>query len=418
MFKSIPKIFINSFSGLSRDIWLLSLVTLVNRSGTMVILFLTIYLTQELHFSTIQAGLAMSAFGLGSLGGAYIGGWLTDRFGYYPTMFWSLLFGGLSFFVLMQMTTFYSFSITVFIVSLIGDSFRPANLASISVYSKPENHNRSLSLIRMAINLGFSVGSAAAGILSAVYGFHWLFIIDGSTCILGAFFFYFVLEKKEEVKTKETIKEEKKGIGSSAYSDVLYLTFILFCFINAMVFMQLFSTFPLYLSEVYGLTKSEIGYLNMINGLLIFGIEMPLIYILEKRFKRMDLIFWGAVMIGFSYLALNLPGPWYISVVLFILGVSFGEIINFPFSNAFALSRSTVGRRGQFMGLYSMSFSLAFILAPSIGAYIAQNYGYNTLWYTTAALSIVACGGILWLKKLLQKVEVEQKERALHMQVE
>ena len=74
-------IYVKSFSGLSRDIWLLAAVMLINRAGTMVIPFMTVYLTQSLGFTLPQAGLVMTCFGAGSVLGAYLGGQFTDRFG-------------------------------------------------------------------------------------------------------------------------------------------------------------------------------------------------------------------------------------------------------------------------------------------------------------------------------------------------
>ena len=94
------RLYRNSFSGLSRDIWMLSLVMLVNRAGTMVIPFMTVYLTQELHFTLAQAGYVMSSFGAGSILGALLGGRLTDKVGYYPTQFWTLFLSGLLFLAL------------------------------------------------------------------------------------------------------------------------------------------------------------------------------------------------------------------------------------------------------------------------------------------------------------------------------
>ena len=286
MLNQIKSLFVNSFSGLSREIWLLSLVTLINRSGTIVIIFMTIYLTSELDFTLTQAGFAMSCFGIGSVAGAYLGGWLTDKIGYYSTMFWSLIVSGFLFFILMEMKTFESFCLMVFAVSMIGDSFRPANLASISAYSKPENRNRSLSLIRMAINLGFACGSGIAGILIASVGYKWLFIIDGATCILAAFYFKFALEEKPD-QGEVVEKESELYKNGSAYKDSLYLAFVSLILINSIVFFQLFSTLPVYYKEHFLLTEDQIGLFMLLNGIIIVIFEMPLIYILETRYNRM-----------------------------------------------------------------------------------------------------------------------------------
>ena len=412
MLSQIKNLFINSFSGLSRDIWLLSLVTLINRSGTIVIMFMTIYLTTALDFTLTQAGFAMSCFGLGSVAGSYLGGWLTDRIGYYSTMFWSLIISGFLFFVLMEMKTFETFCIMVFVVSTVGDSFRPANLASISAYSKPENRNRSLSLIRMAINLGFALGSGLAGVLIATVGYKWLFIIDGTTCILAAIYMRIALI---EIPDREEVVEKKSVAykNGSAYKDSVYIAFVLLILLNSIVFFQLFSTIPVYYKEYFQLSEDQIGIFMFLNGIIIVIFEMPLIYILEKRYDRLNLIIAGFAMIGFSFLIYNLIESWLIVILISVIVVSIGEVISFPFSNAFALSRSTVGRRGQFMGLYTMAFSTAFIIAPSLGMGIAERYGYTALWYFMSGISLVACLGFAFLRYLEKKPKVEMEEKKL-----
>lgn len=397
MIYQIRTLLINSFSGLSKEIWLLSLVSLINRSGTIVILFMTIYLTSELNFTLTQAGFAMSCFGLGSVAGSFAGGWLTDRIGYYSTMIWSLVVSGALFFVLMEMRTFESFCAMVFVVSAVGDSFRPANLASVSAYSKPENRNRSLSLIRMAINLGFAFGSGLAGLLIAFVGYKWLFIIDGVTCILAAGFMKIALKEKPEIEEKpDAINPSIKN--GSAYKDWGYLAFVLLLLLNSIVFFQLFSTIPVFYKSHYMLSEDQIGLFMLLNGVIIVIFEMPLIYILEKRYDRLSLIIAGFAMIGVSFLVYNLISGWLVAIILSIVIISIGEVISFPFSNAFALSRSSAGRRGQFMGLYTMAFSTAFIIAPLLGTWIAERYGFTSLWYVMFAMSAAACVGFALLR--------------------
>ena len=70
-----------AYSGLPRATWLLAFVALVNRSGTMVLPFLALYLTSQRGFDPDQAGLFLALYGLGSAGGTYLGGVLCDRLG-------------------------------------------------------------------------------------------------------------------------------------------------------------------------------------------------------------------------------------------------------------------------------------------------------------------------------------------------
>lgn len=44
--KTLFSNYINTFRGLSQEVWWLALITLINRAGTMVIPFLSLYLTE------------------------------------------------------------------------------------------------------------------------------------------------------------------------------------------------------------------------------------------------------------------------------------------------------------------------------------------------------------------------------------
>ena len=158
--KSLFTKYINTFRGLSKEVWWLAFITLINRAGTMVIPFLSLYLTKSLNFSLSDVGWIMTAFGLGSVMGSWLGGKLTDKIGFYKVMVFSLFATGLLFILLQYLNTFITFWFGILIIMLIADMFRPAMFVALIAYSKPENKTRSVTLIRLAINLGFSAGPA------------------------------------------------------------------------------------------------------------------------------------------------------------------------------------------------------------------------------------------------------------------
>src|SRR5690349_15680599 len=108
----------NAYSGLSINSWYLCLVMFINRSGTMVISFMTIYCTHELHFTVEQTGIIMGLFGLGSIVGAFIGGKVTDKYGFYYVQVFALLVGGILFIFLGFQQTSVSVGIYSFILSV------------------------------------------------------------------------------------------------------------------------------------------------------------------------------------------------------------------------------------------------------------------------------------------------------------
>jgi predicted MFS family arabinose efflux permease len=174
MLSYTAKLYKDAYSGLSKNSWYLSVVMLINRSGTMVVPFLSIYCIQQLHFSIVQAGTIMALFGVGALAGAFLGGKLVDKIGFYDMQVGALITGGLLFLLLGFLENYTVLAIGSFVLSLCNESFRPANSAAIAHYSNDSNKTRSYSLNRLAINLGWAVGGGLGGFLASI-NYHLLF---------------------------------------------------------------------------------------------------------------------------------------------------------------------------------------------------------------------------------------------------
>ncbi len=396
--KTLFNNYINTFKGLSQEVWWLALITLINRAGTMVIPFLSLYLTESLNFTFEDVGWIMSAFGLGSVCGSWLGGRLTDKIGYYKVMLYSLLATGLLFIGLQFLNTFVSFCIGIFLVMLVADTFRPAMFVALSAYSKPENKTRSVTLIRLAINLGFSAGPAIGGIIITTMSYGALFWIDGITCIIASIVLINVLNPKKSTPLDDIKVENPK----SAYGDFSFIIFLVAMMLFGIVFLQYFSTMPLYYREAHTLSEFQIGLLLGLNGLIIFVLEMPLIKWLENsRFTKTGLMLFGAILTGLSFIVLNLT-TWTGVLVIGILLMTIGEMIAFPFSNAFAMERAKKGNQGEYMALYSIAFSFAHIFGHNAGMQMVNRIGFDNTWY---AISVLAglCTLLLFVLKLYMK---------------
>ena len=272
----------------------------------MVIPFLSLYLTQDLGFSLENVGVIMSCFGIGSLIGSWLGGRLTDLLGYYKVMLTSLVLSGILFILIQYLTQFWAICAGILILMILADAFRPASYVALSAYSKSENITRSVTLIRLAINLGFSAGPALGGVIIASLGYGGLFWVDGSTCIAAGCLLLFVLHPK-----KAKVQDKIKPIHpKSAYTDGPYWIFIASMILFGLIFVQYFSTIPIYYNAEHSLTEFQIGLLLAMNGFVIFVFEMPLIKYLETRpWSKVTHIILGLFLVGVSFLILNLT-PW------------------------------------------------------------------------------------------------------------
>ena len=391
--------YFNTFNGLSKEVWWLSLITLINRAGTMVIPFLSLYLTQSLDFSLSDVGWIMALFGLGSVIGSWLGGKLTDRIGYYKVMVISLLASGVSFILLQYITTFIGFCVGVLMLMAIADMFRPAMFVALSSYSKPENRTRSITLIRLAINLGFSAGPALGGLIIFTLSYGGLFLIDGITCFIAGMLLLKILNPRKA----KVIEQVKVVNPAEAYTDKAFMILLIGMTLFGLAFFQLLSTLPLFYKDVHHLTEAEIGLLLGLNGFLIFIFEMPLIKWLESSKNSMSkLILIGVLLTAMSFIVINLTG-WIGVLVIGMILMSFGEMIVFPFSNSLALNRSAKGNQGQYMAYYSISFSIAHIFGHSIGMNLVANLGYTSTWNIITLLAISSAAFMLFLIHFLKK---------------
>ena len=370
----------------------------------MVLIFTSLYLTKELNFSIPAAGIIMSFFGMGSILGSYAGGWLTDRKSFFDIMIFSLLGSGLILFLFPFATSQVALSAIIFLYAFMSDMFRPANAAAISAYSTPENRTRSVSLIRLAINLGFSFGPAGGGFVALYLGYKWLYVIDALTSIAAAGILFFYLprpEKKSSIEHNEVLADGK----TSAYRDVHYLVFIFLVAVFATCFFQLFASVPQYFSVVQHYNEDIIGLMLALNGLLVVVIEMPLITWLEGRMQNQNrekifsFIIAGNFCLPVAFVILHFGGGFIFWAVIYTLVITMAEVLAMPFMMNYSLSRPRKERQGQYSALYSISYGIAIIFAPSIGLGIAGSFGFDKMFYFFILLGTLAAFGFMLLKK-------------------
>jgi len=266
---------------------------------------------------------------------------------------------------------FYAVAIVIFLASLVIDLFRPALFSAVAIFSPEKDRTRSISLIRLAINLGFGVGPAFGGFIAEIYGFSWLFIVDGVTCISAGLFVWWKIPRNVKPQHQET---ENHQIPSSIFKDGIYLGFLFLTTLVAIIFMQLIFVIPVYLKDILEFSEAHVGYLMALNGLLIAVVEMPLVHHCDNRKTNLYWVMVGTGMVSLSYLS-------------------------------FAYSRSNDQNRGSYMGYYSMAFSISLIIAPIIGFQIANWLGYDILFYILAGAGLLLVGGFGGLKRWVKAGE-------------
>ena len=394
--------YINTFKGLSREAWMLSIVMLINRSGSMVLPFLGVYMTDHLKFSLENAGIVLSFYGIGSVLGSWLGGFLTDKFGEYYIQSWSLFLSAPIFLIIPFFPSVEMMAFLIFLQSTISDTFRPANSVAITKYARPENLTKAFSLNRMAINLGFSIGPALGGILSGI-SYNFLFIVNAIGALTAGIIYVIFFRKRNKIfrekKKSEPIKIIEKSSTKSPYRDQLFLLYSLLCTVFAICFFQFFNTIPLFYKDVAKLHQSTIGFILGYSGFIIVLLEMPLVSIAERTLKTSQILFLGILLCGIAYLLLVFGS----SIPILILSMtilSIGEIWALPFMSTVTALRAERGNKGAYMGLNGIAFSFSVIITPFLGTYIVGIFGFGSLW--------IGSFGVLVLSAVLIYVVVKK----------
>jgi MFS family permease len=417
---------------LPREMWILSAATLVNRSGTMVLAFLVLYVTHMLGVTPARAAIALTVYGVAALLAMPLAGILSDRVGPLPIMRASLFLTGFLLLLFPLAKSYSAIMLMTFALAVLNESLRPASLSMVSDLVGPAQRKAAFALSRLAANLGMSVGPAIGGIL-AVYSFRWLFLVDGTTSILaGAVLVLAPMRHLGRQKTHEPSWTDATDLGreieadSSAPLIALHPAADLRAFRNPrmlyflaalipvqLVFFQFTSTLPLFLVRYLHFPESVYGTIFTVNTLLIVALEVPLNTAMAHWTHRHTLML-GAFLyaVGFGSYALVGIAPLGRTAGVFAAVViwTFGEMILMPGSSAYAAEIAPPERRGEYMGLYTMSFNIAFAVGPWLGASILGKWGATTVW---SAAFVSGCISTLLMSRTEQRKGPETNEPLL-----
>jgi predicted MFS family arabinose efflux permease len=402
--------FLSYFQGFPPQIWWLTFVNIINRSGAMVVAFLPLYLDKYLHLGVVEVGYISMCYGVGSVLGMYLGGWATDKLGFYRVQLFSLLACVGAYFGAVYVHSFWAVACTMFGVSVLNECFRPANFVAVQALSTPEMQTRSFSLHRVGVNLAISVALILGGWV-VQFGWHWIFWADSITCFLAAIIFIVFIKNKKKVKKeekqlttlpKENTKQQNTPLSTSPYKDPIFVTFCILTMLSALVFMQFVWTVPLFFSKEYGWSTQLIGNMSAINGIFVMLTEMPIVGIIEGKRPKMWIIRLGIIFYALPYLMFVFPKEYaWLLAILYMFLISLGEIFVMPFGSSWSASYAGEGRKGQFAALYGISYSASNVLAPMLGTQIIGRWGFTTLWWVLIAICGVVWVGFWGLEKIL-----------------
>ena len=380
-----------AFAGLPRRVWLLSAVTLIHRSGTMVLPFLTIYLTTQRELSVRQAGWYLAIYGIGSVLGAVIGGRLSERFGTVPAMQLTLIVAGAGFLALSEATDPLTIAALLFVTSVAAEGFRTPSSADLGLAAPAEHRTRAFALRRLAINLGMAIGPALGGVLATV-DYRWLFVVDGATCLAAGVAVTLWLRRPARARSDEgAVEAELSETAVSLWRDGVFVAVLGFSLVLNLAFAQLFGTYPLTMHADFGFSEAFVGALLAFNTVLIVLFEMVLIHWLGSV-RPLRIVAAGSLVLA-AGLALVPFGPTLGLAFLAVAVITVGEMLTHPVLEGFVANHVPAATIGRAMGLLTATFAITTVVAPILGTAAYDLWGYRSLWLGSAAVTLVSAIG-------------------------
>jgi MFS family permease len=398
---------INPWRGLGslpKTVWILFIVTLVNRTGTMVLPFLVLYLTEGLGYSLTQAGFIVTVYGVGAIVTSPISGRLCDLIGATRIMQWSLLISGALLLLLAFTQNFYALVAGIFIWALFNEAFRPASMSIIGEAVAPEQRKSAFALNRLAINLGMSIGPVIGGFLTQI-SYAAIFFVDGITTIVaGGLLLLPAWRMVGEVPHQEAadVAPETAHRGH-ILADFRLLFFLAALIPVELVLFQTQAAMPLFVVNDLNISKVMYGVLMSVNTVMIIFLEVPLTVATAHWQSRRALAL-GSLLFAIGFGALTfVSGAWSVGLTVAIWTV--GEMILFPGASAYMVEIAPSEKRGAYNGLYLMTFSIAFAVAPWLGTKVLESLGGTTLWAASFVGGCISAAMMLLLKSGQSQME-------------
>ncbi|MFE8971950.1 MDR family MFS transporter [Streptomyces cyaneofuscatus] len=398
-------------SGLPREFWWLWLSTLVNRLGGFVATFMALYLTLDRGYSASYAGLVAALHGLGGVISSLGAGVMTDRLGRRPTMLIAQLSMAVSVAVLGFMEHPVAIAAVAFFVGMASSASRPAVQAMMADIVPPKDRVRAFSLNYWAINLGFAVSSAGAGFI-AEYSYLAGFLGEATMVLACAVVVFLKVpesrpEQAAPVKTAGGKRAKDEVRITTVLRDGRFMGVVGLSFLVSLIFQQGYVGLPVAMGAD-GLSSSDFGTAIAVNGVLIVALQIPVTRFIQHRDPRRLLII-SSLLAGYGFGLTAFAG----SVAVYALTVcvwTLAEIVNAPTQTGLVVQLSPAQGRGRYQGMYTMSWSVAALVAPLMSGFVIDHYGAAWLWGACAVIGTVAGLGYWLLMRNLPHEEIVAEE--------
>src|SRR5947209_10993823 len=248
-----------------------------------------------------------------------------------------------------------------------------------------ERHEQAYAAVRVASNLGVTLGPPIGGLFLALGS--WSALSGGAACL---FFGGFVLALRYLPRHGDYAPEEPPTRHSFGVivRDRPFLLFLVSSALAWLVYVSFEVVLPISLVQAHGLAPATWGFLVVVNPIAVTLFQLRLTRLLRPVPAAVKLAV-ALPLMGFPFLFLRVADA-LPAVALMILVFVIGEMLWVPTSQSIVARLAPEDVRGAYMGAFGSMAAVGFALAPFLGLQIRATYGDAAVWLAVAAMSLVA----------------------------
>jgi DHA1 family tetracycline resistance protein-like MFS transporter len=360
------------------------LTVMLDLLGFGIVIPLMSFYAEAFAATPLQVALLMSVYSVAQFLAAPVWGGLSDRVGRRPVMLASIAGGTLALAGFASATNL----TTLFIFRALHGVFA-ANISAAQAYvadiTGPEDRARGMGLIGASFGLGFSLGPAIGGELSA-WGLSTPIWFAAALSAINLVWAYFGLPESvplagARARTQRTI--DPRAMLATLSHPVVGRP-ILLAFLSTFGFAMMESTFGLVAEHRWGMTAQGVGRQFFLIGVVGILIQGGAIGRLVKRFGEIGLLRVGyPLQVAALVLLVALSDSLAISLTCGLLAL--GSSMCTPSVNALVSRGAHADEQGAVLGVNQSMGALARATAPAIGGALYQG------WFDAGAFVVSAC---------------------------
>ncbi|HEY1012431.1 MAG TPA: MFS transporter [Herpetosiphonaceae bacterium] len=373
------------------------LIAFVGMLGYGIIIPITPFYAKSFGASDTMIGLLIGSYALAQFIAAPILGRLSDRFGRRPILLLSIA-GTIGSLLLFGQAD----SMVLLFAGRLLDGATGGNIAIAQAYvadvTTEENRARGMGVIGAALGMGFIVGPAIGGFLSAGGNYQLpIFVAAGISFVSLLMTAVGLPEAKRQQAAVETqgrtsdLRRLWRGMRNPRIGRLLLVTLLI-----GLAFTAFETTFALFAAARLEFGSMETGYTLAYIGIVIAVIQGGLIRRLAKRYGEARLIVGGAALLGLGLLMLGfIADTWQLLAVGMVIAA--GEGVLTPSLSSLVSRRSLPHERGEHLGLYQSMGSIGRIAAPLTATWLLDRAGLAVPYLLGGALVLAGAGVALGL---------------------